>query len=89
MNLITGSGIYKMAQEAVKVMESFMPIYIRYSAAAFQPCIRFTLSPDKPRVGKEPLTVFNEAASPKYREMFPTAKLYIKESYSNTGHRSS
>ena len=59
-----------MAQEAVKVMESFMPIYIRYSAAAFQPCIRFTLSPDKPRVGKEPLTVFNEAASPKYREMF-------------------
>ena len=70
VNLITESGTYDMAKEAVDMMESFMPIYARQSATAVQPCIRFTLSSDTPRIGKETLTVYNEAASPRYREMF-------------------
>ena len=48
VNSITGSGVYKIVQEAVKFMEGYFPIYIRSSAAAYQPCIRFTLAPNQP-----------------------------------------
>ena len=81
VNSITGSGVYKTVQEAVKVMEGYMPIYIRYSAAVYQPCIRFTLNPDQLKVGKEPLEVFNEAASHKYSGMFQQLNYYLYKNH--------
>ena len=81
VDAITGSGVYRILTEAVKIMEGYMHIYTRSSAAAHQLCLMFTLTPDQPETGKTPLSVFNDASSRGYSEMFQQLTYYIYQNH--------